>query len=386
MSRAALSLIAALAFSVPALAWQVHGVPITADPAANATTVNEMFYLSQIGLRSSHQIITGQWVGSVKCCGANGWTTQYPTVITGLYTATGQYPGLEGWTFNEYGSPFPQASDWTTLNAKIIAEWNAGSLQEITYSPQNPWTGGSVFDTTCNGGTLADLVNPATAVYATWHAMLANVAAQLQALQAAGVTVIWRPLPESNAAGFWYYGCGVLVNPAQFVAVWQDMFNLFTQTYGLHNLIWSFSLTASNYWWTRGDAIYPGSAYVDIVGQDQYLDATAPADVAYPYWSWWAAFGKPVVYNERGPTQTDISGASPVFTTLLGDMVNNGITTKPLGAFFMAWDANYSIVANPGASTLMNSPYAANRGDVKAIMDCMAAAASYAAKLACVMQ
>ena len=47
------------------------------------------------------------------------------------------------------------------------------------------------------------------------------------------------------------------------------MFNYFTTTNNLHNILWVYSPDQS-----RGNrtAFYPGSAYVDIVALDAYVD------------------------------------------------------------------------------------------------------------------
>jgi mannan endo-1,4-beta-mannosidase len=369
----------------PAIAL-THRVAPTADPLATQTTINEQIYLSLIGRRASHQIIVGQYTGTVY--GTGTWDSQYPIVITALHNSTGQYPGLVGWSYEDINPDHPgQPVDYTEMNAQIIADWNAGSLIEITYNPANPWTNGSYSDTSCgSGGALPDLINPSKAIYTTWRNKLASVAAALQALQAAGVTVIWRPLPEFNWTTNWAAQCmpwPSSVNYANYIAVWRDMFTLFTQTYGLHNLLWSFApqKVTDIASWPRP---YPGAAYVDIVGWDWYDDPTTPVQLAFPHWrDIWANFGKIIAYNERGPYEID--GTSTMYETLLSGMVNNAYSSMPIGAFFMSWNAGWAIQANPGANALMNDSRAATRANVASVMNCMSGATTYAQRAHCAL-
>ena len=105
------------------------------------------------------------------------------------------------------------------------------------------------------------------------------VAAQLSRLQEAGIPVLWRPLHEAagnvgsfagGSAWFWW-GAGnqqgqtstnADVCGQSFIALWKLMYNYFTQTKGLHNLIWV--------WNGQSQKFYPGSEYVDIIGNDIY--------------------------------------------------------------------------------------------------------------------
>lgn len=386
-------LLVCIALALSLGGW-THGVNpvLTADPAANQQTQNVLIYLQNIGQRASHKIVTGQYFGSAACCSSSeypaaGWAAN----IAALVSATGQTPGMIGADYNDYNQANggTGAVSYTLLNSYLISAAQAGSLVQIQYHAKNPWTGGPWSDESC-GGTLADLVNPAKPVYTAWHSQLANVAAGLQALQAAGVTVIWRPFLEANSSPWWWMACNH--NMSQLGAVWQDMFTTFTTTYGLHNLLWAYS---SNGPWQNmngcpgvqgesGLCLYPGSVYVDIVGIDDYSDATGPMPDAFPdNWRAWSALGKVVGFPERGPSTQ--AGTSTVFQTLVPGMIANRVASGPAGVFFMAYSGGNSIVSNLGASTLMNDSNAANQPNVGAALSCMALAATYAARVACVL-
>ncbi len=163
---------------------------------------------------------------------------------------------------------------------------------------------------------------------------LAKVVTGSQALQAAGVVVIWRPFLEQNSSEWWWVTCNS--GMSQLPAVWRDMFATFAAA-GLHNILWAY---ASNGPWQNMDGcpgaqgesglcLYPGSGYVDIVGLDDYRDATGPMpDNFDDNWRAWSALGKVLALTERGPAETD--GSSLMYESLLsGAVANRGSDVPP---------------------------------------------------------
>ena len=88
--------------------------------------------------------------------------------------------------------------------------------------------------------------------------------------------MLWRPLHEAAGdytwgAWFWWGYDG----PEYCKKLWQYLYNEFTGTYGLDNLIWVWTVQTSDA--GRPASVdkliewYPGDAYVDIVGADLYV-------------------------------------------------------------------------------------------------------------------
>ena len=394
----ALALLVAMTFA-PLAGWAGSSIPPTADPNATQTAQNVYIYLSQIGLRSTHNVIVGQQFQFYNCAGCSllptaGWASN----IAALYAATGKYPGMVGGDYNDYNPAYPGTPvDYSTLNALLISAWNAGSLIELSYSPANPWTNGSRYDTSCgSGGTLADIVNPAKAVYTTWHNQLTVVANGLKVLQAAGAPVIFRPLAEQNS-GWWWTACNNSGDPlTNWQAVWNDFYQTMTSQ-GVHNLLytwpgmtsaWHGALTVCQNMNPANRltlCFYPGDTHLDIIGADNYLgDNLSPMPEAF--FDDWRAFrrtGKLVEFTEVGPLTTD--GSSHIYTNLIPNIVANRGSSAPVVGYFMAWLGSYAIVANTGATTLMGDANAATQSDVAAVMACMATATTYAARVACAL-
>lgn len=88
------------------------------------------------------------------------------------------------------------------------------------------------------------------------------VATQLQRLRDAHVPVLWRPLHEAQGGWFWWGSRG----PETTRRLYRMMFDYFTNTRRLDNLIWVWTST------DRPDALawYPGDDVVDIIAVDLY--------------------------------------------------------------------------------------------------------------------
>jgi len=103
----------------------------------------------------------------------------------------------------------------------------------------------------------------------TYLSQVANAAKSL------GHTVYLRPWPEMNLnfVSYQVTPSGSLPDggtPAQFIAAWRHLVTLFRQR-GATNVKWVFNPTADTYTGTTVvSTIWPGSAYVDVLGLDGY--------------------------------------------------------------------------------------------------------------------
>lgn len=85
-----------------------------------------------------------------------------------------------------------------------------------------------------------------------------NISSQLQKLQEAGVTVLWRPLHEACGGWFWWGSKGA----DTYKWLWKLMVDRQTKLHSLNNLIWV--------WNGQADKWYPGDDYCDMVSSDIY--------------------------------------------------------------------------------------------------------------------
>ncbi|MFA5057853.1 MAG: glycosyl hydrolase, partial [Opitutaceae bacterium] len=313
------------------------------NPNATQSTRDVVNWLAHLPNRLDNKVTSGFFGGY------SAWTFS-TTQLDALYTATGQYPGIFG---ADYGAGWATADDPTTLidyscNGTLETYWNNGGL--VTISVHYPSPGYA------NGGNLnthlsnfADLLNPATDTGARWRAYLDKTAQGLAALQTAGVTVLWRPFHEMNGSWFWWG----TQDANTFKNVWIDMYNYFTTTKGLNNLIWVYAPDFGPGSWT---SYYPGAAYVDMVGLDVYDDNPGSSVTLASAYNSMTGLGKTFAFTEIGP---DTQGSFDYYKWA------NAFWQKFRKAtYFYAWNDGWAPQSNQNSWALMNDPWIVNRGEI----------------------
>jgi mannan endo-1,4-beta-mannosidase len=229
--------------------------PVNAN--ANATTRSVFSYLQSIWgnyMLSGQQDLT--WQDNID---------QYQRVIND----TGRAPAIMGYDFMNYG--LWAGNPGLAQTEEAITHWNRGGLVTFAWHWRDPnasnntigefYTADTAFSIPLANGQL----NTASASFANMEADIALIAAELQKLEDAGVTVLWRPLHEASGGWFWWGRSdrtdGIPAAYAQ-VVLWRHLYDRLTNHYGLNNLIWV--------WNGQSAAWYPGDAYVDIVSHDIY--------------------------------------------------------------------------------------------------------------------
>jgi hypothetical protein len=111
------------------------------------------------------------------------------------------------------------------------------------------------------------MVTPGTDEHKQALAEMATAADKLQVFEDADIPVLWRPLHEIDGGWFWWTDKEEPENTAR---LWRMMYDYFTQTRKLDNLIWVYSAGVGNKTAEQRRRFYPGAAYVDISGIDIY--------------------------------------------------------------------------------------------------------------------
>ncbi len=130
------------------------------------------------------------------------------------------------------------------------------------YNDDSAWTGKRK-----NPVNLSQVVTPDTPEYRQLLKELAHTADILQKFQDADIPVLWRPLHEIDGGWFWWTDKD---HPENTARLWQIMFDYFTHTRKLNNLIWVYSAGEGNKSVELRKRFYPGPNYVDISGLDIY--------------------------------------------------------------------------------------------------------------------
>ncbi len=345
----------------PLAAEPNRGVP--ANPNATSQARAVLSYLDGLTDRSNNRVLSGQF-------GAYGDGTSAETAteqLQRIFDQAGQYPALTGMDYKRWD--MAHGNDFSEPNDFLIEAWNAGSLVNISWHADNPWTGGSSNDwentTTENPWDtypMSELLEPGNPAAVRWRAMLDDIASGLQELEDADVVVIWRPLHEMNGGWAWWHR----QDPDDFVAAWRDMFDYFTYDKGLDNLLWAFTPMMTGHRDEPSPAVfYPGAAYVDLVGLDKYMDIDEdPLDLnGYGEYDAISELDKPIGLFEFGPLPASGEGWDSVeydYANLIRDIRN----LYPEIVLFQAWEYIWQIGNHANADGLLSDPWVITRGEL----------------------
>ncbi len=189
---------------------------------------------------------------------------------------TGSHPAVCGWELSqiELDSEINiDGEDFDDIRKHIIAAYDRGAVNTISWHCANPVSGGNSWD-------------PTRAVYSIipggenhekfkgWLDKVADFMLTLKGSDGVQIPLIFRPWHEHTGAGFWW-GKGN-ASQSEFVALWQFTVEYLRDERGLHNLIWAYSPDMIHLS-SRDDYLeyWPGDDWVDMLGLDAYDRAEA---------------------------------------------------------------------------------------------------------------
>jgi mannan endo-1,4-beta-mannosidase len=309
-----------------------------ANMGANEKAKAILKYFQSLEPRTDRRLVTGQFT---EFGGSSSLR-----LMNRIHDETGQWPAILGADYsNGVGLTH------TVPNRMSLQYWKQGGLVTISAHLYNPSR------TNAGGGGLKDkgvdlnaLLAKDTEVHARWMAELDQMVDGLEELKDAGVVVLWRPFHEMNGDWFWWGA----KDPAAFIKLWQHMFDYFSKTKHLDNLLWVYSPNQG----ANTAAYYPGDAYVDLIGLDAYTDFIDTNHIqGYPEI---AKIKKPFGFTEYGPHAASNPPGDYDYRRFLEGVQRN----FPRTVFFMSWNAKWSLASNTNVAEVLNSPYVVNRGQL----------------------
>lgn len=216
------------------------------DPNATVQARKLLCYLySQYG----NHIISGQQEST--------WVSGPDYEINYIYNNTGKYPAIRGL----------DRGDAPDFGARALAWWNSGGIPMVGYHMGSPAQEQDGYNGSLMNANINAALTPGTADYNRLIQRLDGAAAQLKIVQDGGGAVIWRPFHEAGGTWFWWSKEG----GSQYVRLWRFVYTYYTQTKGLHNLVWMHPFNGE-----PNASFYPGRAYVDVGGADTYAGDHGP--------------------------------------------------------------------------------------------------------------
>ena len=246
--------------------------PVLTDSQATSETQLLMNYLTEV---YGNHIISGQ---QEIYGGGNDGNTELE--FDWIHNLTGKYPAIRGFDFMNYNPLYgwedgttDRMIDWVNnRNGIATASWHINVPRNFTtyqLGDHVDWKEATYKPTETNFNT-ANAVIPGTKEYQYVMSTIDDLAEQLLILQDNNVPVLFRPYHEAEGNGglngegawFWWASAGADV----YKQLWDMLYTELTETYGLHNLIWTYN----SYVYNTSPAWYPGDDQVDIVGYDKY--------------------------------------------------------------------------------------------------------------------
>ena len=312
-----------------------------ANPNATPQARRVLDYFHELSARKEgRRILSGQFTDFGQ--GAN------LRLIERIHQRTGRWVGLIGVDYADFGRG---SLTYEAPNHAAIEYWRQGGLVTVMahmYNPANP-KGGGLRD---KGVNIADLLDPATDTHKRWMQELDLTADGLEGLKHAGVVVLWRPFHEMNGGWFWWGA----QKPEVFITVWRHMFDYFSKTRKLDNLLWVYGPNHGR----NTASYYAGDAYVDIIGLDAYTDFIDRQHIKG--YDEIAALPKPFGFTEYGPH----GAQNPPGTYDYCQFIEGLEKEFPKTCFFMCWNGKWSLASNENTKELLNHPAIVNREDLPA--------------------
>jgi mannan endo-1,4-beta-mannosidase len=201
--------------------------------------------------------------------------TGVPTEKSDVKTVTGAYPAVYGHDFLHIANFATGA--WydyenSTARTLTIEAYNRGGVNTYCWHYANPVSKGSFYWTDSPVEAVSRIL-PGGTDNATFNASLKTIADYAKTLVGADgklIPIIFRPFHEMDGSWFWW-GSGHSTS-AQYIALYQYTVTYLRDNLGVRNFIYAWSPDRNFTTQAQYLNYYPGDAYVDLLGTDNYED------------------------------------------------------------------------------------------------------------------
>jgi mannan endo-1,4-beta-mannosidase len=201
---------------------------------------------------------------------AYGVDWKYVAGKSDVKEVVGDYPAVYGWELGNIEHHLPYDLDsvpFDKMKNFIREGFERGGIITISWHCDNPYTGGSAWDTTAAVSSVLP-GGDRHALYKQWLDNAASFLDQLKDRNGIHIPVLFRPYHELT--GNWFWWCRNKCTPAEFKLLWRFTVDYLKNEKNLHHLLYVYN--------TSGDfnskeeflERYPGDDVVDMVSFDIY--------------------------------------------------------------------------------------------------------------------
>lgn len=190
-------------------------------------------------------------------------------------SVTGSHPAVIGVDFSSFTAGSQQENDNYKVHVKKIVEdtYNRGGVITVAWHFPNPVSGGGFYWKDSVSLPAVRYLIPGGQAHEKYKDILKGIgdwAHSVKGNDGKLVPMIFRPFHEFDGDWFWWGRSHCTTE--EFVSLWKFTVAYLRDSLGVHNFIYAFSpdnqfLTAEKYL-----ERYPGDAWVDMVGMDNYGD------------------------------------------------------------------------------------------------------------------
>ncbi|MCB0644224.1 MAG: beta-mannosidase [Phaeodactylibacter sp.] len=191
----------------------------------------------------------------------------------------GSYPAVFGWDLSKLGkwSYNIDTVDFSDMRDWMIDAYQMGGINTISWHVDNFMTGGDSWDTSEN---VVATILPGGVHHSAYKAKLDVLADFFKSLKTGlfakhPIPVIFRPFHEHTGSWFWWGQPHC--SPEQYKELWQFTVQYLRDVKEVHNLLYCYS---PDIFKDKAHYLecYPGDAFVDVLGLDDYHDVNPEND------------------------------------------------------------------------------------------------------------
>lgn len=190
-------------------------------------------------------------------------------------SVTGSYPAVIGVDFSDFSGKGPDAAEKAKADVRqnVIDTYNRGGVTTACWHFNNPLSkGGFYWVDSLSKASVQDLI-PGRIANNQYKEILKGIGDWAHTIRGADgklVPIIFRPFHEND--GDWFWWGRYHTKQEDFVAIWRFTVTYLRDSLGVHNFIYAFSPDAKFTTEAQYLERYPGDAYADMLGMDNYGD------------------------------------------------------------------------------------------------------------------
>jgi mannan endo-1,4-beta-mannosidase len=236
---------------------------------SNATRETKALYRNLHKLSKNHTLFGHQHATEY----GHGWSGEEDR--SDVKSVTGSHPAVIGVDFSGFSGRAPSAiqRNKELLRKNVVNTYNRGGVTTVAWHFSNPVSGGGFNWRDSVSLPAVRYIIPGGESHEQYKEILQGIGEWAHSIKGADgnlVPVIFRPYHEFDGGWFWWGKPHA--TREEFISLWQFTVSYLRDSLGVGNFIYAFS--PDNKFHTEEDFLerYPGDAWVDMVGMDNYGD------------------------------------------------------------------------------------------------------------------